>query len=338
MCCAPKDGIAMPDRLRSIVPMFGGATSYVDTLDAILEYVKVQEPTEDDLIGWHRGTFERVSGRSSIERRVRYLASVGFLTLEDGHWQLGIEGQRYMCEQSAGTLTEIMCRRNVGLRSLLYALLPAPMTIEAIGRQQLETHPELGWNPENTDMASQRANWLRSLGLVAKTDGRYSLTDAGREFVENAVVEWADTSTSSTGSEEIAAGTYETTVYARSVDPEFRATVLREYDGTCPVSCVDHEGLLDVAHVLSWSDYPNRRADLGNVLPLSKTHHAAFDRELFTIDAEYRLQVSPSFETESELLQRTIVERDGEQLAIPDGGVGAAYLREYNEGVEWFRE
>ena len=318
--------------------MFGGATSYVETLDAILEYVASHQPTEDDLVGWHRGTFERVSGRSSVERRVGYLASVGFLARADGHWHLGPEGQRYMREQSTETLVEIMCRRNVGLRSLLYALLPAPMTIEEIGRQQLETHPELGWNPENTDMASQRANWLRSLGLVTKTDGRYSLTDAGREFVEGAVAEWADGSTSSAGDAEMTAGTYETTVHARSVDPEFRATVLREYDWTCPVSCVDHEGLLDVAHVLSWSDYPKRRADLGNVLPLSKTHHAAFDRELFTIDSEYRLQVSPSFETESELLQRTIVDRAGEQVAIPDGGVERAYLREYNKGVAWLGE
>jgi len=239
-----------------------------------------------------------------------------------------------MTAQSVERLVEIVCRRNVGLRSLLYALLPAPMTIEEIGRQQLETHPELGWNPENTDMAKQRANWLRSLGLAAKTGGRYSLTSEGREFVEGAVAEWADASTSSAG-EEMTAGTYETTVHARSVDPEFRATVLREYDWTCPVSCVDHEGLLDVAHVLSWSEYPKRRADLGNVLPLSKTHHAAFDRELFTIDSEYRLRVSPTFETESELLQRTIVERDGERLTIPDGGVEVAYLREYNEGVAW---
>jgi len=211
------------------------------------------------------------------------------------------------------------------------------MTIEEIGRQQLETHPELGWNPENTDMSKQRANWLRSLGLVTKTDGRYSLTEEGREFVEGAVAEWADTSTSSTGGE-MSAGTYETTVHARSVDPEFRATVLREYDWTCPVSCVDHEGLLDVAHVLSWSEYPKRRADLGNVLPLSKTHHAAFDRELFTIDSEYRLRVSPDFETESELLQRTIVDRAGEQVAIPDGGVKTAYLREYNQEVTWLGE
>jgi len=31
-----------------------------------------------------------------------------------------------------------------------------------------------------------------------------------------------------------------------------------------------HPGLLDVAHLLSWSDYPQYRADVTNVLPLSK--------------------------------------------------------------------
>lgn len=70
----------------------------------------------------------------------------------------------------------------------------------------------------------------------------------------------------------------------------------------CPISGVDHPELLDVAHVLSWSDYPEHRADLTNVLPLSETHHAAFDRELFTTDRDYRLRVNPSFNTQSGVL------------------------------------
>jgi len=39
------------DRLRSIVPMFGGGTRYVETLDAILEFVKAHQPTTDELVG-----------------------------------------------------------------------------------------------------------------------------------------------------------------------------------------------------------------------------------------------------------------------------------------------
>ena len=76
------------DRLRSIVPMFGGGTNYVDTLDAIIEFVEGYNPTTDELVGWHRGTFARVSSRDSIMRRVRYLQHVGFLREADGHWEL----------------------------------------------------------------------------------------------------------------------------------------------------------------------------------------------------------------------------------------------------------
>lgn len=61
------------DRLRSIVPMFGGGTRYVETLDAMLEFVSDHRPTTDELVGWHRGSFSNVSSRESIMRQVAYL-------------------------------------------------------------------------------------------------------------------------------------------------------------------------------------------------------------------------------------------------------------------------
>ncbi len=226
-----------------------------------------------------------------------------------------------------------MCERNVGLRSLLYALSAAPMTLVEISNQRLDTHPELGWSRGQTDMASQRVNWLRSMGLIEKEGDVYSLASEGRRFVEAAVEQWANTETSLES--QVSAGTYETTVHARVVDPEFRATVLARYEATCPVSGVDHPGLLDVAHVLSWSDYPEYRADVSNVFPLSKTHHAAFDRELFTIDQDYRLQVNPLFETESDLLQRTLIDRAGERVSVRDGGLNVEYVAQHNAALDW---
>ncbi|WP_243700512.1 HNH endonuclease [Halorussus pelagicus] len=162
------------------------------------------------------------------------------------------------------------------------------------------------------------------------------MTDEGWEFVEGAVEKWADVArTATTSGTAVSAGTYETTTHARAVDPEFRATAVSRHDWTCPVSGVDHPGLLDVAHVLSWSEYPEYRANLANVLPLSKTHHAAFNRELFTIDREYRLQLNPSFETESELLQRTVLDRTGERISLPDESLNPEYVVQHNAALEW---
>jgi len=325
-----------PDRLRSIVPMFGGGTRYVETLDAILDFVEVHQPTSDELVGWHRGSFPNVSSRDSIMRRVSYLQQAGFLHQTNDYWELGDAGREYVEQGEVATLLRIMCDRNIGLRSLLYALAAGPMTIAEVSEQQLDTHPELGWSRGETDMAKQRVNWLRSMGLVEQRSDEYALTDDGLQFVDSAVEEWADSDwTPSVSDAGMRAGTYETTVHARSVDPEFRATVLSRHDRTCPVSGVDHPGLLDVAHVLSWSEYPECRADLSNVLALSKTHHAAFDRELFTIDQDYRLRVNPEFETESDVLQRTIIDREGERISIPEESLNPQYVTQHNSSLAW---
>lgn len=320
--------------------MFGGATNYIETLDSILEFVAAQQPTTDELIGWHRGRFERVSSRDSIQRRLDYLVNVGFLERANNEWTLGVSGEEYLKDRSVETLAEIMCRRNLGLRSLLYALSPGSMTIEEINHQQLQTHPELGWSESNTDMAKQRTNWLRSLGLVEKDGTQYRLSEQGRSFTEAAIEQWASDETPATSTDDTTmdARSYEMSVQARSVDPEFRITVLSQYDTTCPISGVDHGALLDVAHILPWNEYPGRRADLSNVLPLSKTHHAAFDRDLITIDQGYRLRVKPTFETDSDLLQRTIQSQAGRQLPIPDRGIDPNYLRQHNERLEWLAD
>lgn len=54
----------------------------------------------------------------------------------------------------------------------------------------------------------------------------------------------------------------------------------------------------------------DRELDIDDQLRLSFASGCrAFDREFFTTDQEYRLQVNPSFETRSDLLQQTIVNR-----------------------------
>ena len=103
------------DRLRSIVPMFGGATQYVETLDMVLGFVASHHPTIDELVGWHRGSFERVSSRESIMRRVTYLRQVGFIQQDGERWVLGEAGREYVQNQDVETLLQVMCSRNVGL-------------------------------------------------------------------------------------------------------------------------------------------------------------------------------------------------------------------------------
>ncbi len=144
--------------------MFGGGTRYVETLDAILAFVDAHQPTTEELVGWHRGSFSNVSSRDSIMRRVSYLQQVGFLHQVNEHWILGDAGREYVEQGDVAALLRIMCDRNVGLRSLLYALVAGPMTLAEVSEQQLDTHPELGWSRGETDMAKQAGELAAEYG------------------------------------------------------------------------------------------------------------------------------------------------------------------------------
>ncbi|WP_435316948.1 HNH endonuclease [Haloarchaeobius sp. TZWSO28] len=135
---------------------------------------------------------------------------------------------------------------------------------------------------------------------------------------------------------EYTATTYETTVGARSLPSAFRTGVLARYDRTCPVSGVDHARLLDVAHILPWSEYENHRTEQTNVLPLSKTHHAAFDADLFTLDRNLRLWTAPDFDTESDLLRQTLLDREGTRISWPETAPDvSARLADRNRSLDW---
>lgn len=188
--------------------------------------------------------------------------------------------------------------------------------------------------PDNNHPKAKIRQTLQQL----QDQGAVEFLGAGEYHLTETLVEEKPATVDVPGSD-FTAETYRTTTTTRSVDPAFRETVLQRYERTCPVSGVDHPGLLDVAHVLPWSDYPDERTDLGNVLALDKTHHAAFDRGLFTLDDDCRLWANPGFETESTVLQLTITDQDGEQIELPPGAsIDPEFLQTRNQDLDWWTQ
>ena len=56
---------------------------------------------------------------------------------------------------------------------------------------------------------------------------------------------------------------------------------------------------------------------------------------LFTIDQDYRLRVNPEFETQSDVLRETIIDRSGEQILIPEEILNPQYVAQHNAALEW---
>lgn len=129
---------------------------------------------------------------------------------------------------------------------------------------------------------------------------------------------------------------YETTTTTRNTSSGLRSAVIEAYDERCLMSDVDHPRLLDVAHILPWSEYPDHRHSPENVMILSKIHHAAFDAHLFTIDEDFRVRNNPEFTTESEFLRETLLKREGERIELPRSAeVASENLREHNQDIDW---
>jgi putative restriction endonuclease len=72
----------------------------------------------------------------------------------------------------------------------------------------------------------------------------------------------------------------------------FREIVIAAYDGRCALTGLPEPRLLDAAHIISDSDQDFGHPLVTNGIPLSKTHHAAFDGHLIGIDPDYRIHVS----------------------------------------------
>lgn len=71
--------------------------------------------------------------------------------------------------------------------------------------------------------------------------------------------------------------------------PVFRARVLRAYERTCAICRLKHVDLLDAAHILSDAD--GGQPVVSNGLSLCKIHHAAYDRGILGVRADYVVQV-----------------------------------------------
>ncbi|WP_254832855.1 HNH endonuclease [Haloglomus salinum] len=120
------------------------------------------------------------------------------------------------------------------------------------------------------------------------------------------------------------------------VSEDFRQEAFERYGRACVITDIREEPVLDLAHVLPRSERPDLAEHSENVLVLNSLHHRAFDADLFTIDPEMRLRVSPAFDPGHPFLRETIVEREGEEVRLPpDASVRGEFLEELNGSLSW---
>jgi putative restriction endonuclease len=98
----------------------------------------------------------------------------------------------------------------------------------------------------------------------------------------------------------------------------FRGMVVRAYDVRCAVCRLKHGDLLDAAHITADAEETGL-AIVTNGLSLCKIHHAACDRNLMGISADYQVEINRSLltETDGPMLRYGLQEMHGQRIILP---------------------
>lgn len=108
------------------------------------------------------------------------------------------------------------------------------------------------------------------------------------------------------------------TVRRRLHQRSFRERVLAAYRSQCSMCRLKHPELLDAAHIVPDSD-PRGTPEVPNGLSLCKIHHAAFDRHIIGVSADYGIVVREDIleEIDGPMLQHGLKELHGGKLVVP---------------------
>lgn len=110
----------------------------------------------------------------------------------------------------------------------------------------------------------------------------------------------------------------ERVVKVRLHQKSFRSRVLHAYGARCTVCSLAHPELLDAAHITPDGALDSTTA-VPNGLALCKMHHAAYDRQVIGIDADYRVHVRDDVLTEVDgpMLKYGLQAMNGRTILLP---------------------
>ena len=124
------------------------------------------------------------------------------------------------------------------------------------------------------------------------------------------------------------------------ISKSFKDEVRSRFDNKCALTGIEggeYSYLLTVSHILDRADREDIAEDHGNVVLLNRTHHFAFDNELWTFDTNGRVWVNPDYSPSSDIMRESLIERDGEVVPqLRDAAIDPEYLGAHNSSLSWW--
>ena len=108
-------------------------------------------------------------------------------------------------------------------------------------------------------------------------------------------------------------------VKARVNQNVFRKKILEIYRETCCITGLNIPEINRASHIIPWADDEKKRLDPRNGLCLSATYDAAFDRNLISLDEDYRIIVSKDIKDHycNESVKEYFAKKEGDAITLP---------------------
>ncbi len=115
----------------------------------------------------------------------------------------------------------------------------------------------------------------------------------------------------------------------------FRSTVLSAHNYRCCITGLSVPELLVASHIIPWHRDRGNRLNPRNGLALSALHDKAFDAGLITINADMRVEVSPSLKAKDDAFFTASIEQySGQPIHLPEKfGLGEEFLAFHREHI-----
>lgn len=123
-------------------------------------------------------------------------------------------------------------------------------------------------------------------------------------------------------------------VRVRSNQNVFRKMVLKIYNQTCCITGLNIPEINRASHIIPWAKDASKRLDPRNGLCLSATYDAAFDRNLISLDDDYRIIVSKEISDHytRESVSEYFMRKEGVKIKLPESYLPhKKYLSEHRE-------
>ncbi|MCP4076620.1 MAG: hypothetical protein GY744_10600 [Gammaproteobacteria bacterium] len=100
----------------------------------------------------------------------------------------------------------------------------------------------------------------------------------------------------------------------------FRKIILRVYNQTCCITGLNIPEINRASHIIPWANDETKRLEPQNGLCLSATYDAAFDKNLISLDDDYRLLISKNIKEygTNEVVNNYFICKEGVNILLPD--------------------